>query len=186
MICSSTHMLKPLVLPGQIQGSCAHIDIQVMFGKRATMFFQIVPGILIQVRILVETEHSINLYFIIKISSGFRYCSQCCPIHLPVVPHCSSRMCLPWLFDSICDWLQQPGVLCQIHSSCSLHWLLCEKCAHWGGVQLSTKTYKNLLPYPSSHLSSSLKSQNFLSDGPSRVAWFSFSITQDAVRVRGS
>lgn len=104
-----------------------------MFGKRATMFFQIVPGILIQMRILVETEHSIELYLIRKISSGFRYCSQCCSMHLPVVPHCSSRKCLPWLFDSICGWLQQPGVLCQIHSSCSLHWLLCGKCAHWGG-----------------------------------------------------
>lgn len=64
MTCSFTHILKTLGLPGQIQGSCAHIDIQVMFGKRATMFFQIVPGILIQVRILVETEHSINLYLI--------------------------------------------------------------------------------------------------------------------------
>lgn len=28
-----------------------------MFGKRATKFFQIVPGILVEVRILVETEH---------------------------------------------------------------------------------------------------------------------------------
>lgn len=37
-----------------------------------------------------------------------------------------------------------------------------------------------------SHLSSSLKSQNFLSAGPLREAGFSRSITQEAVRVRGS
>lgn len=38
----------------------------------------------------------------------------------------------------------------------------------------------------STHLSSSLNSQRFLSDGPVREAGFSLSITQDAVRVRGS
>lgn len=37
-----------------------------------------------------------------------------------------------------------------------------------------------------SHLSSSLKSQYFLFDGPLREAGLSLSITQDAVRVRGS
>lgn len=37
-----------------------------------------------------------------------------------------------------------------------------------------------------SHLSSSLKSQSFLSDEPLREAGSSLSITQDAVRVRGS
>ncbi len=36
------------------------------------------------------------------------------------------------------------------------------------------------------YLSSSLKSQNFLSDVPLREAEFSLSMTQDAVRVRGS
>lgn len=43
---------------------------------------------------------------------------------VPVGPRCSGRRCRPWLSDSTCGWLLQPGDPYQSHSPCSRHWLL--------------------------------------------------------------
>lgn len=200
---SSSHMTKVETewLPGQVERSSAHIHIQVMLGQRPTPFLQIVPGVLVQVRVLKQIPKSNKTPFLlagvlvqlnsirITLPTTASRRRVHTVLYLPVVPHCSGRRCHPWLSDSTCDWLQQPGDLCRSHSLCSLHLWLCEARAHWGiGIELISVSsiFLSSVFLLLSNLSSSLKSQNFLSEVPLRDAGFSLSITQEAVRVRGS
>lgn len=40
-------------LPGQVERASADIDVEVAFGKGAAEFLQVVPGVLVQVRVLL-------------------------------------------------------------------------------------------------------------------------------------
>lgn len=43
-------------LPGQEERPAAHVHVEVAFGQRATELLQVVPGVLVQVRVLQENR----------------------------------------------------------------------------------------------------------------------------------
>ncbi len=48
-------------LPGQVEWSSADVDVRITLGQTATQFLQIIPGVLVQVRILTQTTQNMNI-----------------------------------------------------------------------------------------------------------------------------
>lgn len=47
-------------LPGQVERASAHVDVEVVFGQRAAELLQVVPGVLVQVRVLQKQVEKMN------------------------------------------------------------------------------------------------------------------------------